>query len=94
VIDVTTARPAFQLQSLRMEDLEPLSVLGVGAFGQVKHVRHKVTGQEYALKAQAKAFITSQGMQKMLVNEMNIMRSINHACIARIYCAIQDTRFV
>ena len=91
--DVTTARPNFQL-SVKLEDLTTISTLGVGAFGRVKHVRHKVTGQEYALKAQAKAFIISQGMQKMLINEMNIMRTVNHACIAKIYSAMQDNKFV
>jgi cAMP-dependent protein kinase regulator len=91
--DVTTARPNFQL-SVKLEDLETISTLGVGAFGRVKHVRHKQTGQEYALKAQAKAFIISQGMQKMLINEMNIMRTVNHSCIAKILSAMQDTKFV
>jgi len=91
--DVTTARPNFQL-SVKLEDLDTISVLGVGAFGRVKHVRHKPSGQEYALKAQAKAFITSQGMQKMLINEMNIMRTVNHACIAKIHSAMQDSKFV
>jgi CRP-like cAMP-binding protein len=91
--DVTTARPNFQL-SIKLEELETLGTLGVGAFGRVTHVRHRGTGQEYALKAQAKVFIINQGMQKMLINEMNIMRTVNHSCIAKIYSAMQDSRFV
>lgn len=91
--DVTVSKPNFQV-SIKMEDLETISTLGVGAFGRVKHVRDRSTGQEYALKAQAKVFIISQGMQKMLINEMNIMRTVNHSCIAKIFSALQDTRFV
>ena len=91
--DVTTARPSFQV-SVKLDELETLGTLGVGAFGRVTHVRHRGTGREYALKAQAKAFIINQGMQKMLVNEMNIMRTVSHSCIAKIFCAMQDSRFV
>jgi cAMP-dependent protein kinase regulator len=92
-VDVATARTKFAMD-MKLEDLETLSTLGVGAFGRVTLVRHRVSGQEYALKAQAKAFIISQGMQKMLVNEMNIMRNVSHSCIAKIFSAMQDTRFV
>ena len=92
--DITKSNIKFPLELSNLYELEIINILGVGAFGKVKHVRHIHTKQEYALKVQAKNFIITQGMQNMLINEMNIMRTVNHSCIAKIFCAMQDTKFV
>lgn len=80
--------------SLHLEDIEQLNTLGVGAFGRVRVARHKSTAQLYALKAQSKAFIVNQNMQEMILNEMNIMKQIDHPFISKLHASIQDRKYI
>jgi CRP-like cAMP-binding protein len=80
--------------SLHLDDIEQLNTLGVGAFGKVKLARHKSTAQLYALKKQSKAFIVSQNMQDMILNEMNIMKQIDHPFISKLHASIQDKKYI
>jgi CRP-like cAMP-binding protein len=80
--------------SIHLDDLEQLNTLGVGAFGRVRVARHKATAQLYALKAQSKAFIVSQNMQEMILNEMHIMKQIDHPFISKLHASIQDKKFI
>lgn len=80
--------------SIQLSDLQTISILGVGAFGKVKMARHKVTQQTFAVKFQSKAFITSQNMQSMIESEARIMGMIDHPCIAKLFAAMQDNKFI
>jgi len=80
--------------TLHLDDIEQLNTLGVGAFGKVKVARHKSTAQLYALKAQSKAFIVSQNMQEMILNEMHIMKQIDHPFISKLHASIQDRKYI
>lgn len=80
--------------SIQLTDLQTISVLGVGAFGKVKMAKHKLTQQTFAVKFQSKAFICSQNMQSMIESEARIMSMIDHPCIAKLYAAMQDSKFI
>ena len=80
--------------TLHLDDIEQLNTLGVGAFGRVRVARHKSTAQLYALKVQSKAFIVSQNMQDMILNEMHIMKQIDHPFISKLHASIQDKKYI
>lgn len=80
--------------NIDLEELERLNVLGVGAFGRVQVARHKESGQLYALKSQAKSFIVSQNMQEMVLNEMHIMKQLDHPFISKLHASMQDRKYI
>lgn len=75
---------------ISFDDLELKSTLGCGAFGRVKLCRLKSGDQYYALKCQSKSKIVESGLQEHVLNEMRVMRKINHPFIARLYVSLQD----
>lgn len=78
------------LLDIQLEDLEIKATLGCGAFGRVKLCRLPKTDQYFALKCQAKRSIVESGLQEHVLNEMRVMRKINHPFIAKLYVALQD----
>lgn len=78
------------LLDIQLEDLEVKATLGCGAFGRVKLCRLPKTDQYFALKCQAKRSIVESGLQEHVLNEMRVMRKINHPFIAKLYVALQD----
>jgi hypothetical protein len=75
---------------ITLQDLDIRSTLGCGAFGRVKLCRYPKSDQYFALKCQAKRSIVESGLQEHVLNEMRIMRKINHPYIARLFTALQD----
>jgi len=90
---ITTEPTEFAL-NITLADLEMKSTLGCGAFGRVKLCRYPAKDQFFALKCQAKRAIVESGLQEHVLNEMRIMRRIDHPFIARLYLALQDNKFI
>lgn len=82
----TTDNSAVQTRS----DYIVLKELGVGAFGEVYHVRHKITGEEFAMKKLSKNKMERQNMIKYARTERNILSIMNHPFIVKLDCAFQD----
>lgn len=82
------------LRNMAIEDLTTLSVLGQGAFGRVKLAQHKTTGETFALKCQSKKAIVRNRIEDTVINEMRLMRMLDHERIGKLYCALQDTRHI
>lgn len=80
--------------TINLDELERLNTLGEGAFGRVLVARHKDSGQLYALKCQAKAFICAQNMQEMVLNEVAIMKQLDHPLITKLHAVMQDRRYI
>jgi len=78
----------------KLEDLKTLKVLGQGAFAKVKLVKAKDTGKCYALKAQGKRFIVDKGQQNYILNELHLMKKLQHPNILIMHCAMQDSRYI
>jgi len=89
----TPAQEGFLLEC-KLEDLEVKNTLGCGAFGRVKLCRLPRTDQFFALKCQAKRSIVESGLQEHVLNEMRVMRKINHPYIAKLYSALQDRQYI
>jgi len=75
-----------------LEGLEIRTTLGCGAFGRVKLCGYK--GEFYALKCQAKRAITESGLQEHVLNELRVMRRIDHPFIAKLFSALQDDKYI
>jgi calcium-dependent protein kinase len=60
-------------------------LLGSGSFGDVRIVTHKETGDHRAVKIFKKDLANTDGMKKMLVDELNILRTLDHPSIIRIF---------
>lgn len=81
----------------RLDDFEPLKVLGQGSYGKVILVREKATGKLFAQKQLKKASliindtneIHSKNYQRTL-NEKTILEKVNHPNIVKLYYAFQD----
>lgn len=77
--------------SIAFEDLEVLRTLGAGTFGRVKLVRHRPTGNAYALKMLQKAQIVAYGQQKNILNERNVMVQVSHPFVLKLFATFKDT---
>lgn len=80
--------------SFNLRELEIKNTLGCGAFGRVKLCRSPSTDQYYALKCQAKKAIVESGLEEHILNEMRVMRKVEHPFIAKLYAALQDSQYI
>lgn len=80
--------------SYKLDDLKIKGVLGEGAFGRVHLAKGRQDGRLYALKAQGKHHIATNGSQTKVISEFGIMSDLNHPLIVRCYQAFQDTRYI
>jgi len=80
--------------NLKLEDLDITSTLGCGAFGRVRLCKDPKSDAYYALKCQSKAAIVESGLEEHVLNEMRVMRKVDHPLIAKLYIALQDDRYI
>lgn len=73
------------------EDLQTLGVLGKGSFGRVDLVRHRVTGQTYALKAVSKKILRKPKHQAHVMSEKNMLVKLDHQHIIALYATYKDS---
>jgi len=64
-------------------------LLGKGSFGEVFHVKHKRTEQEYAMKVLQKTKIMSSNLLRYAVTERNILAYVHHPYIVNLHYAFQ-----
>ena len=65
------------LANCKYEDLEIIKPLGAGGFGLVKLVKVKgITDRAYALKCIQKARVVQYGQQRHIMDEKNILASM------------------
>jgi len=73
-----------------LEDFEAIAVVGKGSFGKVKKVRHKESGEIFALKAMQKDVIMRENLTEHTKAEKNLLSKINHPFIVKLHYAFQD----
>lgn len=86
--------PGTFAMSITLKDIEVMNTLGCGAFGRVKLCRVVAKDTFFALKCQAKKAIVESSLQEHVLNEMRIMRRIDHPFIAKLYVALQDNAYI
>ncbi|KAL7545629.1 hypothetical protein ACHAWF_008982 [Thalassiosira exigua] len=77
-----------------LEELQSMNVLGQGAFGKVKLVKAKETGECYALKLQSKKFVVDNKQKEYIMREIHILRKLDHPNILVLHCAMQDPKYI
>jgi CRP-like cAMP-binding protein len=83
-------------KKLDLADLKRHVMLGTGTFGQVWLVSVKSGDKTnaYALKIQSKAELIQAHQAKGVVQEMSIMKQLNHPLLLRLVRTFQDDQFV
>lgn len=93
-VPVIDNSPGAAQLNITLADLEVRNTLGCGAFGRVKLCRLPTTDQFFALKCQAKKAIVESGLQEHILNEMRVMKKIDHPFIAKLFAALQDDKYI
>eukprot|EP00359_Climacostomum_virens_P009954 CAMPEP_0204905458 /NCGR_PEP_ID=MMETSP1397-20131031/5431_1 /ASSEMBLY_ACC=CAM_ASM_000891 /TAXON_ID=49980 /ORGANISM="Climacostomum Climacostomum virens, Strain Stock W-24" /LENGTH=720 /DNA_ID=CAMNT_0052074341 /DNA_START=38 /DNA_END=2197 /DNA_ORIENTATION=- len=78
----------------QVSDFESLNrkALGEGAFGEVYKVRHKESGNLFAIKVISKEKVQASNMLQQIRREIRIMYSLNHPHIVKLYNHFEDDR--
>jgi 3-phosphoinositide dependent protein kinase-1 len=74
----------------RPEDLEWRSLLGVGAFARVLHVKHVRSGENYAMKVVDKRQAQLANRTSSIIAERNLLASLDHAGIVRYHFSFES----
>lgn len=83
-----------KFDSFKLTDFKRIATLGVGGFGRVDLVKHRMGGQTYALKSLKKQHVVDTKQQEHVVAEANIMRTCRSPFVVRLYKTYKDTRYV
>ncbi|PIN05062.1 NDR serine/threonine kinase [Handroanthus impetiginosus] len=73
-----------------VDDFELLTIIGKGAFGEVRVCREKTTGQVYAMKKLKKSEMLRRGQVEHVKAERNLLAEVDSNCIVKLYCSFQD----
>ncbi|CAA7013985.1 unnamed protein product [Microthlaspi erraticum] len=79
-----------QRHKLGVADFDLLTMIGKGAFGEVRVCREKTTGQVYAMKKLKKAEMLRRGQVEHVRAERNLLAEVDSNYIVKLYCSFQD----
>ena len=68
-------------------------LIGEGAFGQVRKITHKLTGEDRAVKILSKKTLKSEADFQTILNEISILRSLDHPNILKVKELVEDTKY-
>lgn len=83
-----------QRHKMGADDFEPLTMIGKGAFGEVRICREKTTGNVYAMKKLKKSEMLRRGQVEHVKAERNLLAEVDSNCIVKLYCSFQDDEFL
>jgi hypothetical protein len=75
---------------VRIEDFELLRVVGRGSFGKVMQVRHRATGEIYAMKILKKGAIAARNQVEHTKAERQILEALQHPFLMTLRFAFQS----
>ncbi|PNY08494.1 serine/threonine-protein kinase CBK1-like protein [Trifolium pratense] len=89
-------REYMRLQRHKMgaDDFEPLTMIGKGAFGEVRICREKTTGHVYAMKKLKKSEMVRRGQVEHVKAERNLLAEVDSNYIVKLYCSFQDQDYL
>ncbi|KAH9613905.1 hypothetical protein KSS87_000903 [Heliosperma pusillum] len=89
-------REYMRLQRHKMgaDDFEPLTMIGKGAFGEVRICREKSTSHVYAMKKLKKSEMLQRGQVEHVKAERNLLAEVDSNCIVKLYCSFQDEEYL
>ncbi|KAL9242989.1 hypothetical protein vseg_016934 [Gypsophila vaccaria] len=83
-----------QRHKMGADDFELLTMIGKGAFGEVRVCREKTTGSVYAMKKLKKSEMLRRGQVEHVKAERNLLAEVDSNCIVKLYCSFQDEEFL
>ncbi|CAM6087483.1 unnamed protein product [Calypogeia fissa] len=83
-----------QRHKMGVDDFELLTIIGRGAFGEVRLCREKKSGQVYAMKKLKKSEMLRRGQVEHVKAERNLLAEVDSNCIVKLYCSFQDEEFL
>eukprot|EP00475_Leptophrys_vorax_P035569 TRINITY_DN5870_c0_g2_i1.p1 TRINITY_DN5870_c0_g2~~TRINITY_DN5870_c0_g2_i1.p1 ORF type:complete len:514 (-),score=51.29 TRINITY_DN5870_c0_g2_i1:624-2075(-) len=83
-----------QRHKMSVDDFELLTIIGRGAFGEVRICREKRTGNVYAMKKLKKSEMLRRGQVEHVKAERNLLAEVDSKCIVQLYCSFQDDEFL
>ena len=67
--------------------------IGIGAFARVKRVKHRETGNRYAVKVY-QINKMSEGEKESMNTEIEILKQIDHPNIIKLYDVYEDEKYI
>ncbi|KAH9626001.1 hypothetical protein KSS87_016814, partial [Heliosperma pusillum] len=83
-----------QRHKMGPDDFELLTMIGKGAFGEVRVCKEITTGQVYAMKKLKKSEMLRRGQVEHVKAERNLLAEVDSNCIVKLYCSFQDDEFL
>ncbi|KAF7144591.1 hypothetical protein RHSIM_Rhsim04G0179500 [Rhododendron simsii] len=83
-----------QRHKMGADDFELLTMIGKGAFGEVKVCKEKKTGHVYAMKKLKKSEMLRRGQVEHVKAERNLLAEVDSNCIVKLYCSFQDEEYL
>ncbi|KAF5482431.1 hypothetical protein F2P56_003002 [Juglans regia] len=83
-----------QRHKMGADNFELLTMIGKGAFGEVRVCREKETGHVYAMKKLKKSEMLRRGQVEHVKAERNLLAEVDSNCIVKLYCSFQDDEFL
>ncbi|KMZ56500.1 Protein kinase [Zostera marina] len=83
-----------QRHKMGVEDFELLTIIGRGAFGEVRICKEKSTGNVYAMKKLKKSEMLRRGQVEHVKAERNLLAEVDSDCIVKLYCSFQDEEYL
>ena len=74
-----------EVKSDPLKEYNVIKNIGEGTFGKVDLVEHKITGMIRAMKVMKKTNIANKNNEAAVLNELNILRKIDHQNVVKIY---------
>ncbi|KAF3446653.1 hypothetical protein FNV43_RR11833 [Rhamnella rubrinervis] len=83
-----------QRRKIGIDDFEQLTLIGKGAFGEVRLCRAKGTGEIFAMKKLKKSEMLSRGQVEHVRSERNLLAEVDSRCIVKLFYSFQDSDFL
>lgn len=83
-----------QRHKMGVEDFELLTMIGKGAFGEVRVCKDKITGNVYAMKKLKKSEMLRRGQVEHVKAERNVLAEVDSNCIVKLFYSFQDDEFL
>ncbi|XP_021844565.1 uncharacterized protein [Spinacia oleracea] len=83
-----------QRHKMGADDFELLTMIGKGAFGEVRVCREKTTDHVYAMKKLKKSEMLRRGQVEHVKAERNLLAEVDSNCIVKLYCSFQDEEYL
>ncbi|KAL2321064.1 hypothetical protein Fmac_030033 [Flemingia macrophylla] len=83
-----------QRHKMGVDDFELLTMIGKGAFGEVRVCKEKTTDHVYAMKKLKKSEMLRRGQVEHVRAERNLLAEVDSNCIVKLYCSFQDDEYL